>query len=462
MEQEDAKDAIRISIWDYGGQSVFYTLHHLFLTRFGVYLVVFNLTELLERPDESSNYLLFWLNSIKLHAPSAPVLLVGTFLDLLIDEMKGSEQMIASRLQMMSKMMNDLCVGFDQVCSFENYMFCPISNKDKTGISSLRKAIERETESADYVQTPVSLKWMHSLDILTESSNKQAWVKVAELKVELNTVGVESGEELEAMLKLFHELGVVLYFSSSMRLKEVVISKPEWLLQKLGLVIRDKNVHDYDTEKIEQVQLTQDLERFLKDGIISRDLLDFFWDGSQVDYLLDLMRHLLLLSNWKFSNEEEYLVPSMLSVIQDVPMATGSQFNLEFVFLPQGVFERMCCLCVGYSSSLTKTALPKLFKSGCQVDLGEKGFVNARTNGSNTISVSLSQAQEASTVLDFFLSMLHRIQNDFMHGGLKWQVLVGSGAGFVSYEEAKANKLEPWIGNKKTNDDLAIDKFLEL
>ena len=347
---------------DYGGQSVFYTLHHLFLTRFGVYLVVFNLTELLERPNESSSYLLFWLNSIKLHAPSAPVLLVGTFLDLLIDEMKGSEKMIASRLQMVSKMINDLCVGFDQVCSFESFMFCPISNKDKAGISSLRKAIERETGSADYVQTPVSLKWMRALDFLTESSNKLAWVKVAELKVELKTVGVESGEELEAMLKLFHQLGVVLYFSSGMRLKEVVISKPEWLLQKLSLVIRDKNVHDYDTEKVEQVQLTQDLERFLKDGIISRDLLELLWDGSQVDYLLDLMRHLLLLSNWKFSNEEEYLVPSMLSAVQDFPMTTGSLFNLEFVFLPQGVFERMCCLCVGYSSSLTKTALPKLFK----------------------------------------------------------------------------------------------------
>ena len=191
MEQEDAKDAIRVSIWDYGGQSVFYTLHHLFLTRFGVYLVVFNLTELLERPDECSSYLLFWLNSIELHASSAPVLLVGTFLDLLIDEMKGSEEMIASRLQMVSKMINDLCVGFDQVCSFESFMFCPISNKDKAGISSLRKAIERETGSADYVQTPVSLKWMRALDILTESSIEQAWVKVAELKVELKTVGVE-------------------------------------------------------------------------------------------------------------------------------------------------------------------------------------------------------------------------------------------------------------------------------
>lgn len=30
---------LSFSIWDYGGQRVFYTLHHLFLTKFGVYLL---------------------------------------------------------------------------------------------------------------------------------------------------------------------------------------------------------------------------------------------------------------------------------------------------------------------------------------------------------------------------------------------------------------------------------------
>ena len=30
---------LSFSIWDYGGQKVFYTLHHLFLTEFGVYLL---------------------------------------------------------------------------------------------------------------------------------------------------------------------------------------------------------------------------------------------------------------------------------------------------------------------------------------------------------------------------------------------------------------------------------------
>merc|ERR1711871_1275209 len=32
------KDTLKLGIWDYGGQEIFYAVHHLFLTRFGVYL----------------------------------------------------------------------------------------------------------------------------------------------------------------------------------------------------------------------------------------------------------------------------------------------------------------------------------------------------------------------------------------------------------------------------------------
>jgi hypothetical protein len=62
---------------------VFYALHHIFLTQGGLFLVVFDMEALL-RPQsraESLEYLRFWLNSIRLHAPDGRVLLVGTRAD---------------------------------------------------------------------------------------------------------------------------------------------------------------------------------------------------------------------------------------------------------------------------------------------------------------------------------------------------------------------------------------------
>ena len=41
-------EAINFSVWDYGGQEIFATLHHLFLSRYGIYPILFNILHLCE------------------------------------------------------------------------------------------------------------------------------------------------------------------------------------------------------------------------------------------------------------------------------------------------------------------------------------------------------------------------------------------------------------------------------
>ena len=66
-------------MWDFGGQRVFYALHHAFLTRYGCYLVVFNMQNMLgSGKAECMRYIRGWLRCIALHAKGAPVALVGT------------------------------------------------------------------------------------------------------------------------------------------------------------------------------------------------------------------------------------------------------------------------------------------------------------------------------------------------------------------------------------------------
>src|SRR5438128_2473242 len=69
------KKRILLSLWDFGGQCVFYTMHSAFLTRYGVYCLVFKLTEFQtqEKTEEAIKYLLFWLRSVQMHAPDAPL-----------------------------------------------------------------------------------------------------------------------------------------------------------------------------------------------------------------------------------------------------------------------------------------------------------------------------------------------------------------------------------------------------
>ena len=85
---------VTLSLWDYGGQEVFYALHHLFLTRYGVYIVVFNMKDMCssaprQSVDECLRFVRFWLSSIAVHGRARtgptrdlpPVLLIGTHKD---------------------------------------------------------------------------------------------------------------------------------------------------------------------------------------------------------------------------------------------------------------------------------------------------------------------------------------------------------------------------------------------
>jgi hypothetical protein len=83
--QTDSK--LMISLFDYGGQSVFDVIHHLFLTRYGVYVLVFSMEWLVNSDAITSrrclSYLKFWLNSVVVHTlnrelETAPIVFVGT------------------------------------------------------------------------------------------------------------------------------------------------------------------------------------------------------------------------------------------------------------------------------------------------------------------------------------------------------------------------------------------------
>lgn len=101
VEAKENADSLTLSLWDFGGQEVFYAMHHLFLTQTGVYILVFDMRELIvtEKHTDALKTILFWLRSIQLHAPEAPLILAGTFL---ADVKKKKD------IELIDKMLNEL------------------------------------------------------------------------------------------------------------------------------------------------------------------------------------------------------------------------------------------------------------------------------------------------------------------------------------------------------------------
>jgi hypothetical protein len=86
---EGAGEKLRLSCWDFGGQDTFYGLHHLYMGRNSVYVLLFNMVWFQAESDFSPHlaFLAFWLNSIAAHATDpkdhslAPIILVGSHKD---------------------------------------------------------------------------------------------------------------------------------------------------------------------------------------------------------------------------------------------------------------------------------------------------------------------------------------------------------------------------------------------
>ena len=75
-------------MFDFGGQSVFNVIHHFFLTRYGVYTLLFNMEWLVNSDSKTMARCLatlkFWINSIVVHTldpitnDTAPIAIIGT------------------------------------------------------------------------------------------------------------------------------------------------------------------------------------------------------------------------------------------------------------------------------------------------------------------------------------------------------------------------------------------------
>lgn len=442
--------SVKFTIWDYGGQSVFHSLHHLFLTQYGVYLVVFNLNALANAEEETLPVIQFWLQSIKLHAPKAPVFLVGTHSDLLESHGIGM-------LEHLNQKMENSIQGFEsQIVHHRlrlvDLLFFPMSNKSQVGIKALRESIQSTSRGLDFLHLKVSISWLRVLDKVLAQADKRPWIERKVLTSIASDVGIRVESEVEAMLKLFHQLGAWIHFTYTTLLGNVIITHPQFLLQEISKVIRDPSIHMRDTTDIERCGLKGDLERLRFSALASRDLLEYFWGSDTAVFFIDLMRHTLLMSDWPLEekNQKLYLVPSLLDDTDAASEWTGGalvQFHFLESGLPEGVFSRIVCLCfeVFKSSNLDSKAC-EIAKSFVVLRSTDGSFMHLSQQGKelHLTSSSPDRAERDAMCIE---SMLNKVNQDLMGSGLKWEQFYLDEATdtIVSKDMAKRDQLSPWF-----------------
>lgn len=429
MTSHSSGQAITFSTWDFGGQSVFHNLHHLFLSRYSVYLVVFKMPHMLKDPQRAAEMIRYWLNSLALHAKGAPILLVGTHKD----QVKSSEehQQISDVLL---EILGDRLV--EQVTPFakeqeDGLWFYPIDNSLSGAqnpdpvVAELRQAIElvAKEDPEEYLERPIPIRWRGILDILLKQ--EESFLTMTEMK-RMAAEQCLPAWQLMPMLEMFHELGVLFHFSTPAELREIVILQPQWLVSGMCQVIFDWSLHEQEHHKVIKLEMKSAYDAWREKGMVTRRLLDRLWEfGFQEPhlkaFLLRFMEEVALICE---VDPGSFLVPCLLPPAAAVEPAAPQSFVLDFgaSFLPDSLFRRLICYAVQKSSRKDRL---RLFAShGFLSFEGHDCCIRAKLE-SDEIQVDLSSQSDTGPwlVLHTITNLVEHLRLDFMKE-IRYEVLL--------------------------------------
>ena len=387
MRVDEDKDEIFSTVWDFGGQSVYYSTHPLFLTGGAIYLLVYDLDR---NPEEKSisrvkrglfkpikdvhceksnlDYLDFWMSSVSSLVPNSekphetpstsmqpellhpPVILVFTHAD---KPYKGVDpEELASEIfgNLQRKRYGKQIVDFFVVDNTKSG-----SKKECEGVICLRKKVLDTAKRLPQLKEVIPIKWLRFEKALREMVEEGIkWTHVENAKrIAPEVYGISTEEQFLTMLNLLHDQRILIHFDDTPELDKIVILDPQWLVDVFKKVI---TIPPFKKSKREHREQWKKLE---EKGILEKRLLKDLWDplfdtreNFNLNSLINTMEKFGLLCPWPSSDESgspsEYLVPSMLMSppknVTDLFSSAGipSLFvKFKFSQLPIGLFPRL-------------------------------------------------------------------------------------------------------------------------
>ncbi|EGD82689.1 hypothetical protein PTSG_03350 [Salpingoeca rosetta] len=355
----EGKSRVTFKVFDLGGQSTFYLFHPFFLTKYAVYLLVFSMEDLLHQDeskrDEAWEFMEHWLSSLHLHAKGAPVLIIGTFADV-VSKRKQHENIsrdIHSRLRHNP--------AFPGVVHNDKHglWFWPVDNTQSindTMIQDLRQTISSTALAQEYVSQEVAVPYLHLYDKLhaIARDEKRPLLTFDDVVDIARTCGLRTRQETKACLQFLHLYSMVLYYDHVPGMENYVILSPQWAVDTMTRVIRNFDLHrderDWEARAV-GAQLWDDL---VDRGILHRRLLEVLWKDVRDDLIepfLQLMMEYGLCMDYtpprsaessdsssdnsvhhddeQQREHQQYLVPAILPMVLDTPSDLPSSVTLS-------------------------------------------------------------------------------------------------------------------------------------
>ena len=292
-----AQNTVQYTTWDFAGQKQFYGLFHVFLTRYCIYLVVFNMSDMVDetKREAALDFLQFWLEMVHLYARDgdnsrAPTVIVGTHKDKVpdrADHLKISNYILNrfESAQCFCDVIDDMCEGEPDglpLCYFA------IDNDNTKGEDPVLPRLRRQVDTSvredptDYVNARVPNEWCVICDELKKMSKEGRPTLTMTQMAEVAQKHDVYEDEMIKMLEMFHKLGIIIFYNEPL-LRDLIVLTPQWLISKICYILRDWSRVDagHSTKEDYLVRKKHANAWYnIKNGVLDVELLKIFWDES--------------------------------------------------------------------------------------------------------------------------------------------------------------------------------------
>ena len=327
------EEEIHSVLWDFGGESVYYITHPLFLATRGIYCLVYNLSQdPAEAVGERSkrNYLEDWMflvsNLLSREEPketpasemlpgklTPPVFLVCTHTDEPYRSVQPKE------------LAQEIIESLETTLHGQRFFDVFMVNNSKSGseqecpeVIRLKNEIINVAKELPQMKEVIPIKWLqYEKAVAAKIEDGFEWISLDDSRsIALDICGISSDEEFLALLNFLHDQRILIHFNDTPELNKIVILDLQWLTDVFKKVLAITS-----HERRERKSMKLSWRKLETTGILDNKLLRHVWlplfDGRDTwKSLIAIMEKLCLLCPRSSSAESEshrsYLVPSML------------------------------------------------------------------------------------------------------------------------------------------------------
>ena len=344
----DGFSPLRLFLWDCAGQENFYVLLHLYMSRYCVYPIIFNMEWLLPGAPEREtclSFLNFWLGAVVMHAVDptdgsiAPILIIGTHKDKVPDP---------EQHEAISKLLDDLFQAHPawsrvlrnraaQVKSGLGVLwFFPVDSTrgaEDPGIQEVKKTVLGCVSDEKYVKAKVPYSWLLVYGELEKET--RTCVQLKEVEAICADCGMQGtadrgvvGEAL-AMLKYFTELGLIMHHPDAALRQLVILNPAEAVIAPASIVLCSHDIHENEVLLEARTKMPQ-LYALLRQGILDQEILTILWkDYADMQTELQFLMTKYQLIVPIFGDEEDsrvrFLVPALLPAASPAQISAGAR-----------------------------------------------------------------------------------------------------------------------------------------